>query len=122
MFTKKQMRNKRLRRKRRIRKKVFGTPERPRMTVYRSNRHIYAQVIDDLTGETLASASSLEGDNRKDMEELDKTSQASAVGKLVAERAREQGIERVVFDRNGYIYHGRVAAVADGAREAGLDF
>jgi len=122
MFSKKERRNKRLRRKRRIRKKIFGDALRPRLTVYRSNRHIYAQVVDDVRGETLASASSLEGDNRKDFAEIKKTEQAHAVGKLIAERAKEQGIEQVVFDRNGYIYHGRVAAVADGAREGGLDF
>lgn len=118
MFTKKQRTNKRLRRKRRVRKKVFGHHDRPRLTVYRSNRHMYAQVVDDIDGVTLASASTLEGG---DFDELDKSAQAKHVGKLVAERVKEKGIEAVVFDRNGYIYHGRVAAVADGAREAGLD-
>jgi large subunit ribosomal protein L18 len=117
MLTKKQRTNKRLRRKRRVRKKVFGEPNRPRMTIYRSNRHMYAQLINDLDGQTVVSASSLELDG-----DLDKTGQAREVGRMIAERAKEQGIEKVVFDRNGYIYHGRVAAVADGARDAGLDF
>lgn len=118
MFTKKQRTNKRLRRKRRVRKNVFGDHERPRLTIYRSNRHIYAQVINDIDGHTLASASTKEPDQ---FDGMDKTTQAKKVGELVAERAKEAGIGAVVFDRNGYIYHGRVAAVADGAREAGLD-
>lgn len=118
MLTKKQRTNKRLRRKRRVRQKVFGEPTRPRMTIYRSNRHMYAQLINDLDGETVVAASTLELDDG----DLDKTAEAREVGRMVAERAKEKGIEKVVFDRNGYIYHGRVAAVADGARDAGLDF
>jgi large subunit ribosomal protein L18 len=118
MLTKKQRTNKRLRRKRRVRQKVFGESARPRMTIYRSNRHMYAQLINDLDGQTVVAASTLELDS----DDLDKTAQAREVGRMVAERAQEQGIEKVVFDRNGYIYHGRVAAVADGARDAGLDF
>lgn len=118
MLTKKQRTNKRLRRKRRVRQKVFGEPTRPRMTIYRSNRHMYAQLINDLDGETVVAASTLELEEG----DLDKTAQAREVGRMVAERAKEEGIEKVVFDRNGYIYHGRVAAVADGARDAGLDF
>jgi len=110
----------RLRRKKHIRKKVHGTPERPRLCVFRSTKHIYAQIIDDESGRTLVSASSLTADfgeegggNRK---------AAKAVGKRIAERAKEADITRVVFDRNGYLYHGRVAALADAAREAGLAF
>lgn len=122
MLKKRQLKNKRLRRKRSIRKKIFGTPTRPRLTVYRSNKHIYAQLIDDLNGHTLASASSIDKSARGDVAELEKEEQAHAIGKIVAERAQEQGIDKVVFDRNGFIYHGRVAAVAEGAREGGLEF
>ena len=100
----------------RIRKRVNGTQERPRLTVFRSNKQIYAQVINDLTGKTLASASSL------GLEKLPKTEQAKKVGALVAEKAKAAGIESVVFDRNGYLYHGRVQALADAAREGGLKF
>lgn len=100
----------------RIRKRVNGTQERPRLTVFRSNKQIYAQVINDLTGKTLASASSL------GLEKLPKTEQAKKVGALVAEKAKAAGIENVVFDRNGYLYHGRVQALADAAREGGLKF
>jgi len=108
----------RLKRKKRIRKKVTGTPERPRLSVFRSAKHIYAQVIDDTTGKTLASAST----KTKGFDtEGQKTDAAKAVGKAVAEACKSQNIEAVVFDRNGYIYHGRVKALADGAREAGLN-
>lgn len=122
MLRKKQRDNSRIRRKSRIRKKVFGTAERPRLTVYRSNTGVFAQLIDDLQGHTLASAGSNDRDKREDFAELEKLDQAHAVGELLAERAREMGIDQVVFDRNGFIYHGRVAAVAEGAREAGLQF
>ena len=121
MRTKKSMTNGRIRRKRRIRMKVTGTAERPRLTVFRSNRHIYAQLIDDTAGVTLAAASSREAELSGEIEGQEKKEQAKAIGKLVAERAKEKGIEKVVFDRNGYMYHGRVAAVADGAREGGLE-
>lgn len=106
-------------RKTRIRKKVNGSPERPRLVVYRSNKHIYAQIIDDLAGATLASAStlSLEGDNTRLTVES-----AKLVGKKVAEEAIKKSITSVVFDRNGFVYHGRIKAVADGAREGGLNF
>lgn len=113
---------KRLRRKRRIRKKIVGTMERPRLTVYRSNRGIFAQLIDDLEGKTLVSAGYNDKAKREELAGLDKMEQARAVGEMLAQRAQEKGIERVVFDRNGFIYHGRVAALADGAREAGLQF
>ena len=122
MLSKKQRENKRQRRKRRIRNKVFGTAVRPRLTVYRSNQGIYAQLIDDLDGHTLAAAGSNDSDTRDELAELEKTEQARQVGKVLAERALDQGIDKAVFDRNGFIYHGRVAAVADGAREAGLQF
>ena len=100
----------------RIRKNVNGTAERPRMSVFRSNKQIYVQIINDLTGKTLASASSL------GMEAMPKKEQAAKVGELVAKKAQEAGIEKVVFDRNGYLYHGRVKELADGARKGGLKF
>jgi large subunit ribosomal protein L18 len=114
MSTKKEQR--RLKIKFRIRKNVSGTAERPRLSVFRSNKQIYAQVINDLTGKTLASASSL------GLEKLPKIEQAKKVGALVAEKAKAAGVEKVVFDRNGYLYHGRVQALADAAREGGLNF
>ncbi len=110
----------RLRRQVRGRKKVAGTPERPRLVVTRSSRHITVQVVDDLVGKTLASASTLEGDISSF--EGDKTAKAKRVGELVAERAKGVGVETVVFDRAGNKYHGRIAALADGAREGGLTF
>jgi large subunit ribosomal protein L18 len=112
-----------LRRRRhvRVRKKVVGTPERPRLAVFRSNAHIAAQVIDDSTGRTLASAASVEKDVRSAGGTGNKSA-ASTVGKLLAARARDAGVTRVVFDRGGFLYHGRVAALADAAREAGLEF
>lgn len=122
MLKKKQMSNPRFRRKRRVRKKVFGTLERPRLTVYRSNHGVFAQLINDLDGHTLASAGYNDKEKRAELADLGKTEQAHAVGKLLGERAKAQGIEQVVFDRNGFLYHGRVAAVAEGAREAGLQF
>jgi len=108
----------RARRAVRVRSKVRGTAERPRLTVFRSNRAMWAQVIDDRSGRTLASASSLNVTNKG----LSKTDMAGKVGKLLAERAKAAGIEHVVFDRGPYLYHGRVKALADGAREGGLDF
>ncbi|MFZ7124692.1 MAG: 50S ribosomal protein L18 [Desulfobacterales bacterium] len=112
----------RLKRKKRIRKRIAGNAERPRLCVFRSARHIYAQIIDDTAGSTIASASSIE----KSIKELpkfeSKKAQAQHIGKLLAERAKAKGCQKVVFDRNGYLYHGRVKAVSDGAREAGLEF
>jgi len=108
----------RRRRHRRIRGKVSGTAERPRLCVSRSNLRIYAQVIDDERGHTVAAA----GSHESDLRGLAKGQAAGAVGKLIAERARSAGVSRVVFDRGGYLYHGRVKALADGAREAGLEF
>jgi large subunit ribosomal protein L18 len=110
----------RLRRQIRGRKKVNGTRERPRLVVTRSSRHITVQVVDDVAGRTLASASSMEADLRS--LEGDKTAKARRVGELVAERARSKGVDSVVFDRAGNRYHGRVAALAEGAREGGLAF
>jgi large subunit ribosomal protein L18 len=109
----------RLRIHNRIRNKMKGTPVRPRMAVYRSNRYIYCQVIDDLAGQTLVSASSREEGVPQD---INKTEQAKLVGKLLAERALAANVTNIVFDRGGYLYHGRVKALADGAREAGLQF
>jgi large subunit ribosomal protein L18 len=110
----------RTRRHFRLRKKISGTPERPRLVVNRSSRHIVVQLVDDLAGRTLASASSLEADVRA--MEGDKKARAARVGQLVAARAKDAGITKVVFDRGGYDYHGRIAALADAAREAGLEF
>ena len=106
------------RRHRRVRKKVRGTPRRPRLAVFRSSRHIYAQVIDDVHGRTVAAASTTETDLRSGT--TGTVDAAKSVGKLVGERAKAAGVETVVFDRGGFRYHGRVAGVADGAREAGL--
>jgi large subunit ribosomal protein L18 len=105
----------------RIRKKVLGTADRPRLNVYRSLNHIYVQVIDDLHGTTLVAASSAEG-KKAERRTGGNLASAKAVGKAIAERAKAKGIEKVVFDRGGYIYHGRVKALADAARESGLKF
>ena len=106
----------------RVRTRVTGTPERPRLCVYRSNGHIYAQVVDDRSGRTLAAASSLDKESRKDLKSGSNVEAAKVIGKSIAERARAAGIEQVVFDRGGYMYHGRVQALAAAAREAGLKF
>ncbi|GAB4435106.1 MAG: 50S ribosomal protein L18 [Chloroflexi bacterium OHK40] len=112
----------RLRRHARLRKRVSGTAERPRLNVFRSNVHIYAQVIDDVKGHTLAAASTNEKGWSAADDKKTKTERAAIVGRLVAERARAAGVERVVFDRGGFKYHGRVKALAEAAREAGLEF
>ena len=112
----------RVRRHRRVRVKVSGTLERPRLAVFRSLEHVYAQLIDDVRGQTLVAASSLEPAVRKMDGEGGKTAVAAKVGKLLAERAKEKGIAEVVFDRGGFLYHGRVKALAEGAREQGLRF
>lgn len=106
----------------RVRKKVFGTAERPRLSIYKSLNHIYAQVIDDSKGETLAFASTLSPEIREEVGRKKNTAAARVIGRLVAEKARARGIEKVVFDRGGYPYHGRIAAFADAARENGLEF
>lgn len=111
-----------LKRKRRVRKKIFGTQERPRLSVFRSARHIYAQVVVDTSGHTVVSASTLDKEAREHPKFGSKVEAASFVGKLVARRAVEKGISKVVFDRNGFSYHGRVQAIAKGAREEGLNF
>jgi large subunit ribosomal protein L18 len=115
MLQKKASRN---RRHRRVRKKVRGTATRPRLTVFRSSKHIYAQVVDDVSGRTLAAASTMEAESRAGT--TANVDAAKGVGKRVGERAKSAGVESVVFDRGGFRYHGRVASVADGAREAGL--
>ena len=112
----------RLKRHKRVRAKVSGTPETPRLNVFRSEKHIYAQIIDDMAGNTLAAASTVEKEIASQIAEADKKGAAKIVGKIVAERAIAAGIKEVVFDRGGYIYTGRVAELAAGAREGGLDF
>lgn len=110
------------RRHRRVRKKVFGTSERPRLNVYRSLKHIYGQVIDDNAGHTLVSASTVDGEVLAELGEKSRTEQAYLVGQVLARRAREAGINSVIFDRGGWAYHGRVKALAEGARKEGLEF
>jgi large subunit ribosomal protein L18 len=112
----------RLKRRQRIRRKISGSEARPRLSVFRSTRHIYAQIIDDGKGQTLVAASTLSGEIKDKLSGLKKADAAKEVGKLLAAKAREKGIARVVFDRNGFIYHGRVKAVADSCRENGLEF
>ena len=113
---------KRLQRHYSIRNKITGTPERPRLNIFKSSKHIYAQIIDDATGTTLASASTLDKELKVQVAELTKKDAAKLVGKAVGERAKEKGINSVVFDRGGYLYHGRVQLLAEGARESGLEF
>ena len=120
MNSAKYKRDARVKRHARVRKHVRGTAERPRLAVFRSNKHISAQVIDDRAGRTLVAASTLERDLQSDG--TSNKDAARRVGQLVAQRARDAGVERVVFDRGGFLYHGRVAAVAEAAREAGLEF
>jgi large subunit ribosomal protein L18 len=112
----------RLRRKKRVRKRITGTSECPRLTVFRSSKHLYAQVIDDVSGHTIASASTLSPDLKAAVSGLSKIEAAKQVGTLVAQRAKDAKVNQVVFDRNGYLYTGRVAAIADAAREVGLKF
>ncbi len=110
------------RRRAHVRKRVVGTPERPRLNVFRSLKHIYAQVIDDSQGHTIASASTVDREVREQIAGMNKTEQAKVVGRVVAERALAKGVKKVVFDRAGYKYHGRVKALAEAARKAGLEF
>ena len=119
MINRPDTRSQRIKRHKRVRAKISGTPERPRLNVFRSETNIYAQIIDDVAGNTLVSASSL--DKEIEGNGGNKTA-ARAVGKLVAERCKAKGIDQVVFDRGGYVYHGRVAELAEGAREGGLEF
>ncbi len=122
MVSRKDKNKVRLLRHMRVRKKISGTQERPRFSVYRSLNHIYVQVIDDAAGRTLVSASTLDASLKAQLAEVDKKGAAKLVGKLAAERCKQSGINNVVFDRGGYVYTGRVEQVAAGAREAGLDF
>jgi large subunit ribosomal protein L18 len=112
----------RLKRKARIRKKISGTAEQPRLSVFRSARHMYAQIIDDTTGHTLVAASSVEKTFKEKSSFENKAAAANYVGQMVAERAKDKGIQKVVFDRNGFLYHGRIKALSEGARKAGLEF
>lgn len=112
----------RLKRKKRVRRKIAGVAERPRLSVFRSAKHIYAQIIDDQQGRTLAAASTLSKEFRAQGAELKKTEAAKLVGKLLAERAKAAGISKVAFDRNGFLYHGRIKELADSCREHGLEF
>ncbi len=112
----------RLKRKMRIRKKVSGTGERPRLSVFRSDKHIYAQIVDDSSGVTLVATSTLSSEYRGEEPVKGKVAAAKRVGEIIAQKALEKGVVKVVFDRNGFIYHGRVKALADAARQKGLDF
>ena len=112
----------RLKRKKRIRKKLVGTGSQPRLCVFRSAKHIYAQIVDDSLGQTLTAASSLEKTVRENSESKNKLNAANTVGKIIGQRALEKGVKKIVFDRNGFLYHGRIKAVSEGAREAGLKF
>ena len=112
----------RLKRKKRIRKKIHGTPDRPRLSVFRSARHTYAQIIDDSMGHTLMTASTVDNQTKSAPKFKNKVDAAKFVGKLIGERALDKGIKKVVFDRNGFLYHGRVKSLSEGAREAGLVF
>ncbi len=112
----------RLRRHRRVRRKIGGTPERPRLSVFRSLNHIYAQIIDDVAGRTLVAASTTDAEVKGQVDGKNKTAEAEVVGRVLAGRAKDKGISSVVFDRGGYLYHGRVKALAEGARGAGLQF
>ena len=112
----------RLKRKKRIRKKIYGTSERPRLSVFRSSRHIYAQIIDDTAGRTLVAASTVDQQAKDAPKFENKVAAANFVGKIVGERALNQGIKKVIFDRNGFLYHGRVKSLSEGARKTGLVF
>jgi large subunit ribosomal protein L18 len=107
---------------RRIREKISGSPNRPRLCIYRSSKHVYAQIVDDTQGKTLVAASTAEKDVRGDLKQAGNIQASKLVGKAIAERAKAKGIQTVVFDRGGYLYHGRIKAVADAARESGLKF
>jgi large subunit ribosomal protein L18 len=122
MSQKNQRETARQNRKGRIRKRIFGTEQRPRLSVFRSAKHIYAQLVIDSTGSTILAASTLSPDLRAEIGDLDKSDAAKKVGQWIGKKALEKNIQRVVFDRNGFLYHGRVKALADGARESGLVF
>ena len=122
MSQKNQRETARQNRKSRIRKRIFGTEQRPRLSVFRSAKHIYAQLVIDSTGSTILAASTLSPDLRAEIGDLDKSDAAKKVGQWIGKKALEKNIQRVVFDRNGFLYHGRIKALADGARESGLEF
>lgn len=122
MSQKNQRETARQNRKGRIRKRIFGTEQRPRLSVFRSAKHIYAQLVIDSTGSTILAASTLSPDLRAEIGDLDKSDAAKKVGLWIGKKALEKNIQRVVFDRNGFLYHGRIKALADGARESGLVF
>ncbi|KIL39752.1 50S ribosomal protein L18 [Gordoniibacillus kamchatkensis] len=122
MISKEDKNKARLKRHLRVRKKIAGTPERPRLNIFRSSKHMYAQIIDDTTGVTLASASTQDKELKGQVESGGNVEAAKKVGELIAQRAKAKGLDKVVFDRGGYLYHGRVQALADAAREAGLEF
>ncbi|TBL69203.1 50S ribosomal protein L18 [Paenibacillus thalictri] len=122
MITKGDKNKARLKRHLRVRKKIQGTVERPRLNIFRSSKHMYAQLIDDVAGVTIASASTQDKDLKASIGNGGNVESARQVGALIAQRAKEKGIDKIVFDRGGYLYHGRVQALADAAREAGLEF
>ena len=122
MVSKKSRSEVRVNKHRKLRNRFSGTAERPRLAVFRSNNHMYAQIIDDTVGNTLVAASTNEADAKKELEKTNNVDAAAYVGKVIAERAVEKGIKEVVFDRGGFIYQGKIAALADAAREAGLEF
>ena len=122
MVNKKSRQEVRVKKHKRIRNRFSGTPERPRLAVFRSNNHMYAQIIDDTIGHTLAAASTVEKEVRSELEKTNNVDAAAYLGTVIAKRALEKGIDTVVYDRGGYLYHGKVAALAEAAREAGLKF
>ena len=122
MVSKKSRSEVRVKKHQRLRNRFSGTAERPRLAVFRSNNHMYAQIIDDVAGNTLCAASTAEKEVKAELEKTNNVAAAACVGTVIAKRALEKGIKQVVFDRGGYIYHGKVQALADAAREAGLDF
>ena len=122
MVNKKSRQEVRVKKHKRMRNRFSGTPERPRLAVFRSNNHMYAQIIDDTVGHTLAAASTVEKEVRSELEKTNNVDAAAYLGTVIAKRALEKGIDTVVYDRGGYLYHGKVAALAEAAREAGLKF
>ena len=122
MVSKKSRTEVRVNKHRKLRNRLSGTPECPRLAVFRSNNHMYAQIIDDVAGNTLVAASTLQKDVKANLEKTNNVEAAAALGKVIAEKALEKGIKEVVFDRGGFIYHGKIQALADAAREAGLEF
>ena len=122
MVSKKSRTEVRVKKHRKLRNRLSGTPECPRLAVFRCNNHMYAQIIDDVAGNTLVAASTLQKDVKANLEKTNNVEAAAALGKVIAEKALEKGIKEVVFDRGGFVYHGKIQALADAAREAGLEF